>query len=58
MKMPRSRSAPAAAASTFGRISGVVTTNAASLSVSTCRSSSSLSRNSTGVVTAPARQTA
>ncbi len=58
MMTPRRLPTPAAAAVTFGKISGVVTTKAAALSVSTCRSSSSLSRNSTGVVTAPARQTA
>ena len=51
-------SVPAAAAWTLARNSGVVTANAAPLSVSTCRSSASLSRNSTGVATAPARHTA
>ena len=37
---------------------GVVTAYDAPLSLSTCRSSSSLSRKSTGVVAPPARQTA
>ena len=56
--MARSPSTPAAAAVTLGRNSGVVMASTAPLSLSTCRSSSSLSRNSTGVATAPARQTA
>ena len=49
---------PPALARTFGRNSGVVTTATAPESVMTWRSSSSLSRNSTGVATAPARQSA
>src|ERR1700727_2800550 len=56
--MPRTDRTPAAAALTLGRNSGVVMTRTAPLSVSTCRSSSVLSRNRTGVVTAPARQMA
>ena len=56
--MPRTLGRWAAAAVTFGRNSGVVTTRAAPLSLSTCRSSSSLSRNSTGVATAAVRHTA
>ncbi len=49
---------PPALARTFGRNSGVVTTATAPESLTTWRSSSSLSRNSTGVATAPARQSA
>ncbi len=56
--MPRTLGRSAAAAVTFGRNSAVVTIRAAPLSLSTCRSSSALSRNSTGAATAPIRHTA
>ena len=56
--IPRTLLTPVADATTFARNSGVVTTYAAPLSASTWRSSSSLRRNSTGVVAAPARHTA
>ena len=49
---------PSAAASTVPSSSSVVTINAASESVRMCRNSTAGVRNTTGVTTAPARQTA
>ena len=54
----RTSGAAAAAAVIRDSSSGEVTTATAPESTSTCRSSASLSRNTTGVTTAPARQIA
>ncbi len=54
----RTSGAPARAPATFGRNSTVVTTPTAPESARACRSSSSLTRNSSGVTTAPARHAA
>ena len=54
----RNRGAPSAAVATVASSSGVVTTATAPESARMCRSSGGLTRNTTGVTTAPARQIA
>ena len=54
----RTPGAPASAPATFGRNSAVVTTPTAPESARACRNSSSLTRKSSGVTTAPARHAA